>query len=211
MQKLNIEQIETQLALQCAPVITGLKASNLLILPTKDESSIQQIFSSTRIDLFLLAKTEGRVSYFVFDKQKLEALLEGKSIRRLFEKYGYRNFHIGYILMKFRKRYQAYMDGFEEFPHEMGLILGYPIEDVIGFIENDGRNFLYCGYWKVYSDLCKKKLWFQEYDSAKEMLANLLMDGANIEHIIYIYDRNIMKKNQNINKNWLTKTIEPLD
>lgn len=194
IQKLNTEQIETQLILQCAPVLTGLKTSNLLILPKKDELGVQQIFSGTGIDLLLLAKTEERVTYLVFDRQQLEVFLARKEARQIFAKYGYRRFHMGYILMQFRKRYQAYTDGLEDFPHEMGLLLGYPIEDVVGFIENNGRNFLYCGYWKVYSDLHKKKLWFQEYDSAKEMIAKLLMDGVNIKHIIHIYDRSGIRK-----------------
>ena len=37
-----------------------------------------------------------------------------------------------------------------EFPHEIGVFLGYPLADVIGFIENRGKNFTACGYWKVY-------------------------------------------------------------
>ena len=28
-----------------------------------------------------------------------------------------------------------------EFPHEIGVFLGYPLADVIGFIENRGKNF----------------------------------------------------------------------
>ena len=44
----------------------------------------------------------------------------------------------------------------KDFPHEMGVLLGYPLEDVKGFINNRGRIFLYTGYWKVYSDLQQK-------------------------------------------------------
>jgi hypothetical protein len=40
----------------------------------------------------------------------------------------------------------------EDYPHEIGLFLGYPLEDVVGFIENRGRNFTCCGYWKAYGD-----------------------------------------------------------
>ncbi len=34
----------------------------------------------------------------------------------------------------------------KQFPHEMGLLLGYPVEDVVGFMENNGKNYLYSGY-----------------------------------------------------------------
>lgn len=43
----------------------------------------------------------------------------------------------------------------EDFPHEMGILLGYPVEDVEGFIINNGKNELYTGYWKVYDNLTK--------------------------------------------------------
>ena len=32
------------------------------------------------------------------------------------------------------------------FPHEIGLLLGYPVEDVLGFIRYQGKNYLYTGY-----------------------------------------------------------------
>ncbi len=39
-----------------------------------------------------------------------------------------------------------------DFPHEIGVFLGYPLYDVVGFIENQGRNFTCCGCWKAYGD-----------------------------------------------------------
>ena len=41
----------------------------------------------------------------------------------------------------------------KEFPHEIGIFLGYPLADVVGFIEHQGHDYVYCGYWKVYGDL----------------------------------------------------------
>ena len=40
----------------------------------------------------------------------------------------------------------------EDFPHEIGVFLGYPLHDVIGFIENRGQNYSCCGHWKCYGD-----------------------------------------------------------
>ena len=39
-----------------------------------------------------------------------------------------------------------------EFPHEIGLFLGYPIEDVVGFIRYAGKGCKLSGLWKVYGD-----------------------------------------------------------
>ena len=54
-----------------------------------------------------------------------------------------------------------------EFPHEIGLLLGYPFEDVIGFIENEGRNYLYSGYWKVYKNKEEKCKLFNLYNQTR--------------------------------------------
>lgn len=37
----------------------------------------------------------------------------------------------------------------EDFPHEIGLFLGYPSEDVSGFIKHGAKNSKCVGTWKV--------------------------------------------------------------
>ena len=39
-----------------------------------------------------------------------------------------------------------------EFPHEVGLFLSYPPEDVKGFIDHRANDFKCAGLWKVYGD-----------------------------------------------------------
>ena len=40
-----------------------------------------------------------------------------------------------------------------DFPHEIGVFLGYPLEDVVGFIRHRGKCFTCCGCWKSYGCL----------------------------------------------------------
>ena len=58
----------------------------------------------------------------------------------------------------------------ESFPHEIGLFLGYPAEDVQGFIRNCAAKPKLVGAWKVYGDaeVAKKK-----FASYKKMHASL--------------------------------------
>ena len=56
------------------------------------------------------------------------------------------------MLARLAERFTEYKEGRAEFPHEMGAFLGYPLSDVKGFIEHEGKDFLCSGYWKVYSD-----------------------------------------------------------
>ncbi len=67
-----------------------------------------------------------------------------------------------------------------EFPHEIGLFLGYPFEDVVGFIENHGRNSKYAGCWKVYSSVSRAKLMFEAYRHCTERCMSMFDGGADI-------------------------------
>lgn len=72
------------------------------------------------------------------------------------------------------------------FPHEIGLFLGYPLEDVRGFIENHGKNYIFCGYWKVYSDEKKARKLFQNYGKCRNYLCKKLDQGVDIYHALHI-------------------------
>ena len=70
------------------------------------------------------------------------------------------------------------------FPHEIGAFLGYPPDDVKGFIENEGKKYLMIGYWKVYSNLTGARMIFKEYDRAKDCAVNEFITGKSIREII---------------------------
>ena len=73
-----------------------------------------------------------------------------------------------------------------QFPHEIGIFLGYPSEDVIGFMENKGENYKLCGYWKVYGDAEQAKRTFINYDKCRDFLCNKLNQGYDIYQALKI-------------------------
>ena len=82
-QFMNLKNIEVQLACQCAPVITGLKASNLLITDTKNIRVLHRILSSSDISYFILFSDKEKTVLFLFHKYRLESFLKQENIRRL--------------------------------------------------------------------------------------------------------------------------------
>lgn len=186
---MDLKSIETQMALQCAPFITGLKISNLLIVSKDKERSVMMLLKKSRISFFRMLRTDEKVAILLFRRNQLESYLRRRDVREIFIAEGYEEFHLGYILNFFRIRYQEYINCGGEFPHEMGLLLGYPVEDVKGFMENDGENFLYTGYWKVYGDVDSKVKLFEKFEIAKELLIQLLSNGVGIEYIIDVYNK----------------------
>lgn len=184
---MDLENIETQLALQCAPLITGLKVSNLLIISKGNEEVVKRILNRTGISYYRLIQTRTKTTFLLFRRNELEEFLADENVRNVFMKAGYKSLQIGKILRTFSLRYEAYMQGDKCFPHEMGLLLGYPVEDVVGFVENNGKNFLYSGYWKVYENQKAKVKLFDKFKVAEETLIHLLSNGLSMSDIIDIY------------------------
>ena len=126
----------------------------------------------------------------LFNRKQLEQYLLPNEARELLAEEGYTEFSLGKVLRTFQKRYKDHMHEKNDFPHEMGVILGYPIGDVKGFIEHKGKNFLHSGYWKVYENEQETVLLFQKFEHAKDTLIRMLSSGISMQQIIKSYREN---------------------
>ncbi len=70
-----------------------------------------------------------------------------------------------------------------EFPHEIGFFLGYPAADVIGFIENRGKNSIACGPWKVYTNKDQALQTFARYRRCAQAYARAYRHGSNLSRL----------------------------
>jgi hypothetical protein len=180
----NIDRLEMQMAMQCAPLITGLKVSNLLNISRADFASMKRIIRHSPFSWYRLYETEEKVTLLLFHRESLIRYLERIPVREMLLQAGYEDLSLGCILREFSIRYQGYMERKNDFPHEMGLLLGYPTEDVAGFIEHRGDNSLCTGYWKVYANKERKLKMFERFENAKESLIQLLSLGVSMDDII---------------------------
>lgn len=69
------------------------------------------------------------------------------------------------------------------FPHEIGFFLGYPAADVIGFIENHGKNSIACGPWKVYTNKDQALQTFARYRRCAKAYARAYRHGSNLSRL----------------------------
>ena len=186
MRKLRGDEIELQIAFQCAPLITGLKESNLLNIEKQDYQRMKDIFKESELTVYPLGIHAGKITVFLYHRERLEKFFSRESVLALLHEIGYIDTDLKQVLPVFRTHYQQYLKEKKVFPHEMGLLLGYPPEDVKGFIHNQGKNYLYSGYWKVYDRPHEKIRLFQKYEHSREKLIQLLSYGMRIEEIIAI-------------------------
>ena len=161
--------------------------SNMLSVSRAFYPRILEVLKETDISCYLLRQTDEKVILLLYKEQELQQQLLEADTRAFLKSYGYTQFAVEDVLDLFKKRYCDNLCTTKDFPHEMGVLLGYPLEDVKGFINNRGRNFLYTGYWKVYSDLQQKMDLFGRFEQAKEQMIRLLSYGMDIQEIIMMF------------------------
>lgn len=185
IKQINIDSVELQVILQCAPVMARLKCANLLNIKSALSREAYDILKDFGLSMYDLCEYNDRVYSLVYKESDLIRHLSCEESTELLATIGYncKPFELKTLLKLFSERYKKYLiinKNYEKFPHEMGLFLGYPIDDVKGFIENDGKDFLYCGYWKVYKDVTEKIKLFNKFQRAEEYyIKNLFVGGFN--------------------------------
>ena len=187
IKEMDVHSIPLQLALQCAPVISGIKISNLLTIPAKSLRELSVVLKKTELSFRILYPGRERLVILIYRDTELKEYLEREEVMAFIYKCGYETSDISKIFPVFVKRYMRYMELKQDFPHELGLFLGYPIEDVEGFIKENGKNYLYSGYWKVYKDAELKIRLFKNYERVQTEIVRLLYEGLDIMDIITNY------------------------
>lgn len=173
----DMGQLDMLLALHCAPIINGIKISNLVKLTRKQSIALVKILQTSGLSVWFLSCDETDNQTLVFRRKEMQEFLEQKSIQQILKKFGYTEFGIHQVFWKLTKHMKEYREGKRDFPHELGILLGYPIDDVIGFMENQGANYSYCGYWKVYSNIEQAKQKFEAYNEVRDAAVFQVLNG----------------------------------
>lgn len=175
--------IEEKLIEHCAPTLAGLKSANLFnyrfISPEyarKELDEANQKLNMRGVYVEDLSWTKEMVLIYTYRKSHLEKELQQEKVQELLKEYGYTDFSVEACLQHVKNR----LDTYECFPHEIGVFLGYPIEDVIGFINNKGKNCKCCGVWKVYCNEREKQLMFEKLKKCTMIYLRVFAEGRSI-------------------------------
>ncbi len=178
-EKIRWDDIQHMIVFHCAPVLAGIKISNLLVTGEQGWRDVCMLLKDSGIETYALSKCKGHVALLLFNREKLEKYINEPACTSFLMAMGHKCFEVNAVLAELARRYEEYQNKNAEFPHELGIILGYPVEDVTGFMENDGQNYIISGYWKVYGKAEKAKAIFRAYDDATEnMLRELISEGS---------------------------------
>lgn len=186
---------ETVMIEQCAPVLASLKPAGLFRYETSDCADLARRVRSWNEQLgkkgLCVRVLKGcvqthRYLVYVYRESKLRAVLTQPQVRDFLCREGYtlpeQSDDYAPLLQQLSRRLCCEAD----FPHEIGVFLGYPVEDVIGFMENKGKNYVLCKYWKVYHHAERAKHTFESYDRCRAFLCNQLNQGYDLYQALKI-------------------------
>lgn len=137
------------------PVILGSKPSEILNISSKDKEKnikikdIELFFNNcSRISYEIIHKGNGSIRVLFINKEALQLKLENKKCLNFLKFIGYpTNYNLDQYINVLMDKLKE-----EDFPHEIGIFLGYPLKDVVGFMGYGKYEFYKTKYWKIYGD-----------------------------------------------------------
>lgn len=177
-------RLHFQVVLQCAPFLKGLKASSMISLGENLCADLPGMFGNKEISWKVLVRKKGKCLLFFYRAEELEEFVNRPGNKNVLDGFGYQGMNLGEMLDYLEKRVCSMENGRNGFPHEIGVFLGYPIEDVEGFIKNNGKNYLFIGYWKVYHDPFGAVKTFRAFDEARKYAVNEFLSGKSLQEIL---------------------------
>lgn len=170
----------------CSPTLAGLKTGSIFVFRYE---STDRLFSLLReynarlspkgIRMVLLRKRDTSALIYVYRPKRLTEDLKNREAASILADSGYLHPDPASCLIELKQRLNE-SDGF---PHEIGLFLGYPPEDVRGFIQNKGKCSKCCGCWKVYGDVEKSKQCFARFRKCRKIYYLQWSMGKSVEHL----------------------------
>ena len=180
---------ETVMIEQCAPVLAGLKPAGLFRYETRNRADLARRVAGWNAQLnpkgLQVRVLRGCIAtrqylVYVYRESKLRAVLAQPQVRDFLCREGYtlpeQSDDYAPLLRQLSRRLCCEAD----FPHEIGVFLGYPLYDVVGFIENAGRNFTCCGCWKAYGNAKEAEKTFCRYKKCREIYSRLWENGRSV-------------------------------
>lgn len=182
------QELEQLLAFHCGPTLAGIKAGSLVSCCRRRFPGLEaqaeyynRCFRSTGIRFEILHTSERTSLLYIYRPGLLHKQLSLPLARTLLAQTGYpEEAELDGLLAHLRQRLRA-QDG--SFPHEIGLFLGYPAEDVEGFQLHHGMACKLCGQWKVYSDVERAKALFHRYTCCRDALCRRISQGCTITQL----------------------------
>lgn len=175
-----VSSVEKILAEHSAPVLFGLKPAALFSLKKVELATLwlyaeQQLYQHG-IAVKEMSHRGGNYQVMLYRPKLLKTTLANPQAISILCPLGY---PIGTdlpVMLRYLKRRMLE----DEYPHEIGLFLGYPPVDVLGFVLNKGRGYKLCGLWKVYGNEAEARRIFAQHDACRQRMVQHVEKGGSV-------------------------------
>ena len=171
---------------QCSPTLAGLKTASLFSVEfscmeeeRKEITALNIMLRKKGIRAVPVKKQKNRTLIYLYRPAFLQKDLCNPHASEILREKGYSPEDSDRCLVQLIK----HLASDEEFPHEIGLFLGYPPTDVKGFMNSPKEGVQFVGYWKVYGDKEKAEQKFQSYRKCTEIFRKLYRNGTSIAQL----------------------------
>lgn len=181
---------ELFLAEKCAPVLAGIKPGSLFPYTLSQGEDLRQLLGrwnrllaakGVRVAAVKPGKQSGNHLLYVYRPRMLGEILNSPMVAEFLRSCGYETCcSTPRALARLIRRFGES----DQFPHEIGIFLGYPLHDVLGFIRHKGKNCLCSGCWKVYAEPGKAKRLFGSYRDCTRAYRDQLFRGRSVEELV---------------------------
>ena len=181
----SVSGMQERIVKHCAPTLAGLKCGSMFRVcfgPHGIHDSLNEVRGSVEsrgVCIDILERSEDSCLLYVYRPKLLAARMEDPEVRSFMESVGYSDFSVDSLVGELSDRFQ-HMDGM---PHEVGIFLDYPMEDVLGYIENGGRDCRCIGCWKVYGDVEEAERRFDVYHKCRSVYQRRLSEGCELSRL----------------------------
>lgn len=170
----------------CAPTLAGLKTANMFACPFESRQtlldSVRQLnkrLGPKGLRVLPLRFSDSKALIYLYRPAMLRSDLSHATAVRLLQEQGYNPENCHQCIVKLVQKLRQE----EEFPHEIGLFLGYPPEDVCGFMEQGPDCCKASGCWKVYGNEAEAQKKFAQYKKCTQVYRDLWAKGNDIERL----------------------------
>lgn len=172
---------------QCSPTMAGLKTGNLFTCPYANKCELNcnirklnMLAVPKGVRIVPLKFSKNRALIYMYRPEKLKADLSDSEAESILKDMDYPTKNAEECIVKLVHR----LENEESFPHEIGLFLGYPPEDVSGFIKKGARGAKCVGAWCVFGDEEKAKKKFALYKKCTSLYKKAYCKFNSIDRLI---------------------------
>ena len=170
------KHIESLFLYYASPVLRKIKPAALIIVKSDYaemwKSRKRAMCKASGLQITELKNKNGSSLFLIYDRYELRKAINNKRSIVILDGFGYKtDGKVEEIIECLSCRLSG-----NDFPHEIGLFLGYPPGDVKAYIENNGKNCACCRYWKVYEDVETAQKTWAKIDEAQALALDVLQN-----------------------------------